>query len=341
MQHFQGCIDNGVSFNAIAKFRFSAIDKDKFNELLVNIGYVNDRLHESLGDLLLEGLTQDVGAQLINLVSMAKTMDEIQTLVRAEPSWLRNDLPLIISAALKSIGSTAHVPKLGENGKWGNLDHELKDLLDKISNQASQAYLQYIHQEPIGEPKGLFEHGLPRTAVCYDNSWYYAEWKQYGWTNSLDERRSVQDSIYLLAKLLIASKQTSCRTLGCFIIHNEEMMDRFLVLYRWPDNAGRQVKPPKSLWQYVASSYKPSLSSRLRLASELAKSLLLLHFADWMHKAISSDNMIFFACNESGGRSLADPYLVGFDYSRTSVPNTPSQKLDGDAEIEYAAIQTA
>jgi serine/threonine protein kinase len=169
--------------------------------------------------------------------------------------------------------------------------------------------------------------------VKYDGSWYYAEWKRYDWATPGEMRRKAEDSILGLARLLNAPKHVSFRTLDCFGIQNETAQEQFKFLYRCP--AGQEeLHPPRSLWEYMSSSYKPSLSARFQLARELARSVLLLHSANWMHKAISSDNIVFFPKSHSKERSLEGPFIVGFDYSRPATAGAPSQELQRDARVD-------
>jgi hypothetical protein len=309
------------------KFRFAAFDKKDFEKLLHDIRLLNDKLHETLDDQLLEGLTQDVGLLLISTVSMAKTVNEIRDLVRAEPSWLRTDLPIILSAALKSVGLTA-----GGATRDDDTDRdELPRLLERMSNQAAHQPLQFILEKRLESFRLFREHGFPRGAVKYDGVWYYVEWKGYGWAVPGEMRKKAENGILGLAQLLNVPKHQSFRTLDCFGIFDENKQEQFKFLYRWPGQPDTP-RSPKSLWEYMSSSYKPSLSARLQLARELARSVLLLHSANWMHKALSSDNVVFFP--QSDERSLENPFIVGFDYSRPADLDAPSQKLQKDARID-------
>jgi serine/threonine protein kinase len=231
----------------------------------------------------------------------------------------------------------------GERAETGGTgDVELQQCLARMSNQTSgHVPVQVIIKSrirccgPLGKQR---QQGSLRYAAKYDDSWYYVEWKRYGWVSTEQARKKVQDSIQSLANLLNAAKDGSFRTLDCFGVLHEEVKEQFMFLYRWPEdnfNNGAEFPiAPKSLSDCMWSSYKPSLSARLDLAKKLARSVLLLHAADWMHKAISSHNILFFPRDGSGsGRrrkehSLEEPFLVGFDYSRPSGLDQPSQPVD-------------
>ncbi|KAK0709391.1 hypothetical protein B0T26DRAFT_754608 [Lasiosphaeria miniovina] len=165
----------------------------------------------------------------------------------------------------------------------------------------------------------------------YDGFWYYVEWKRYDWATPGEMRKKAENGILGLAQLFNAPKHQSFRTLECFGILDDKCQEQFEFLYRWPGRPDNP-RPPKSLWEYMSSSYKPSLSARLQLARELARSVLLLHSANWMHKALSSDNVVFFP--RSDERPLESPFIVGFDYSRPANLGAPSQKLQKNARID-------
>lgn len=64
---------------------------------------------------------------------------------------------------------------------------------------------------------------------------------------------------------------------------------------------------------------RPPIGDIFRLAHTLASSLLGFHKATWLHKSISSLNIIFFPdAFECVAKSIASPYLIGFNHSRVS-----------------------
>ena len=71
--------------------------------------------------------------------------------------------------------------------------------------------------------------------------------------------------------------------------------------------------------------YLPSLTNRFRLAEKLASALYLFHSVEWYHKAISSHTIVFFTTLD-GDECLANPYFIGFDYSRLASKVEESEK---------------
>ncbi len=77
-----------------------------------------------------------------------------------------------------------------------------------------------------------------------------------------------------------------------------------------------------------------SLGRRFIIAQTLASALICLHLADWLHKAIRSENILFFAESmASAGNTL--PYLVGFEYSRPDAPDERTEEIVDEKEYVY------
>ena len=66
-----------------------------------------------------------------------------------------------------------------------------------------------------------------------------------------------------------------------------------------------------------------SLSQRTKLAHRFAESVLCLYAAEWLHKGIHSDGIVFFPSIETKELELTEPHLASFGYL-TPVPMTRS-----------------
>jgi serine/threonine protein kinase len=86
------------------------------------------------------------------------------------------------------------------------------------------------------------------------------------------------------------------------------------------------IKDPKSPGK-VRVMPVHSLSERLTFAWKLAVALLLIHSAGWLHKSISSENVVVLersdkSINKAFPFTLGEPLLVGFQLSRPSSAET-------------------
>jgi len=110
---------------------------------------------------------------------------------------------------------------------------------------------------------------------------------------------------------------------------------RFGMLFDYPLSAQPANIPPVALRVMMKQQPRPSLECLFRLAQSLVKSLHCFHRANWLHKNISSHNVLFFSdtqevaagniSHDEHGSSInvsgyPTPYLVGFNHSRPSDP---------------------
>ena len=78
---------------------------------------------------------------------------------------------------------------------------------------------------------------------------------------------------------------------------------------------------------------RPSLDQIFGTALKLANVVLTMHKANWLHKNISSYNIIFFPNRFSSiAEAMTEPYFIGFSYSRlnleTAFTQGPNKQLD-------------
>jgi len=92
-------------------------------------------------------------------------------------------------------------------------------------------------------------------------------------------------------------------------------------VYRYPDFATPKALPV-TLRDLLGEAYNsddpkvPSLEDRFKLARNLAIAMYQLQCAGWVHRKISSYNIIFFKDRKTEELDLGHPFLVGWQYSR-------------------------
>ncbi|KAK5747441.1 hypothetical protein LTR17_000082 [Elasticomyces elasticus] len=264
------------------KFWFAAVDKDKFRELLQDIGSIVDKLNAYLSDQLQDDMIEAQHRQQLQAIETACKVDELKTMLEANS--LRNllHLPETSAALLRFIQIS---DQAGPDAK--ELETLIAQTMQTSHNTLEEIVLKEVKVQAIlGSDKmtGLAD---------YRDVLFWIEWKKYEFGTE-QERVMIRDSIAKLALLLNAPKHKSFRTLECF--------------GKVDDNQGR-----------------------LQLARQLGRSLHLLHTAGWMHKALSSHTIIFPPLTEAFPRSLDDPNIVGFAYSRPDQEGHPSIPLSGNA----------
>ena len=178
------------------------------------------------------------------------------------------------------------------------------------------------------EPEiNVFSERSPREMAVYEGQRVFVEWKQYDAEKNVGrEGMEISARIQNLATHLHASKPSGFRALDCLGYFEDDSTDRYCFVYKLPPGAHPR-KPPTSLLSYWASKWRPSLSSRLVLAKQIANCLFELHTAGWLHKSFCSENIVFFPKAEQTPRTLEQPYLVGFEYARKAGPDELSEEI--------------
>ena len=109
--------------------------------------------------------------------------------------------------------------------------------------------------------------------------------------------------------------------------NNRDNPARFGLVFEKPSYA-QSSDQAVTLRQLLDNEEKPSLTVRVELALTIASCLLYIHAVNWLHKAIRSDNILYFRKN--GVLDFADPTISGFDYAR---PARSGQKTSGSDDI--------
>jgi hypothetical protein len=170
-------------------------------------------------------------------------------------------------------------------------------------------------------------HDIPSTQVLI-------EWRMIPNTLSPAVKDGLHDQIHDLGLLLhSANKPTEFRTLDCIAVVDMPVApqedDRYGLIFKLDEK--KQVFTLFDL--LMDEAFAPeSLSHVLKLIQTLSKALLFLHLGCWLHKGIRSDNILFFA-EDISDVNLCEPYIGGFEYSRTFAVKRLTQNV-GDDKFE-------
>ena len=124
-----------------------------------------------------------------------------------------------------------------------------------------------------------------------------------------------------VARLLsMKDKPTELRTLDCVgvtISRDQETMYRFVheLKAKHAFTLTHLLRTPTRENILGCHRDKWALEKKFALARQLARAVLYLHLAGWLHKGIRSNNVVFCADREDAV-DLSEPFLVGFEYSR-------------------------
>jgi serine/threonine protein kinase len=144
---------------------------------------------------------------------------------------------------------------------------------------------------------------------------YSSKWKEQS-----AEEKVVR--IGSLAKLLSREQQPiGFRFLRCKGLIMSDSEQAYKVLFELPNRGYGIRRQPKSLLTLLTEttkSWKPDLQQKIRLAQGLVLTVQALHSASWLHKALCSQNVLFFpsSAQKLDDYDLSDLYLVNFRMSR-------------------------
>jgi hypothetical protein len=270
----------------IGRFKWAIMDKEKFNELLQQLKYYNDSLYSLLPREIGFTITRDVLAVL--LASASK--DNLE--------------------AYRSLGTSREsLVSLGSMDQY------------KVISAAASVALKISGRSPRADDILV----IPRNEIRPDGQGSrLGTWEQR--RVFIETHRTIRSdtqgikhrNIRLLASLLSQARMSqdfsTPRCLGISFIDTGAPT----MIQELPDGVD-PVAEPVTLYEMMSdeNSRIPTLDDRFRLAQAISRAIFQMHSAGWMHKDISSKNILFFKDKEAGGAYRVDqPYLKGFRFSR-------------------------
>lgn len=331
----------------LKKLRWASLDQDRIRELVSQITYFNNCLQG-----LLESAEQDfvrvgLAALLRDLVSRSTDRVDLDLLrVLLDKEAISGADAVDAAAILKQARLLTGVDtRKGEK----NLTSTVQNLSASSSNigappprerpklsKLSPAAL--IRKSPKAEEKGreVATYNLV-TAKKIVRACVLMEWKRVDKNNDQRLQKRIQELCFLMTNL-------SDTTFHCpkFIgyLKRELSGDYNAYAYVWElvnlstdtnPEIEPQIRPLSTLFDHPR---RVSLSERYRIAHDLAETVLQLHTAGWLHKAICSDNILFVERGSSTWENgtVHGPYITGYEYSRNTFEDT--EKFPADPTLE-------
>ena len=177
----------------------------------------------------------------------------------------------------------------------------------------------------------LFQFAPSKTKVLVERLVYKGAWASH--VEELIER---VDAIATLRNKNLTN--SIFHILQCRGYYHDASKFEFGFVYDLPESTRNTV--PKTLTEVfdltAAKPLQPSLTDRFKLAKSLASHVLDFHRAGWIHKGISSNNIICFpGAFSSVAESLRSIYFIGFNNSRNDVINSYTEFLEQDLEYQH------
>ncbi|CAM1504616.1 Fc.00g022070.m01.CDS01 [Cosmosporella sp. VM-42] len=297
------------------RLRWVAFDGDKFEELLANLTRMNDSVLSFLDPHQKRQHHEIQESTFMTVLKVNDKMDDLKRLIQSldVKEYRRNGYFMPNAGAPVSPSNNSHVELVqfkALNVELENKRQPEDNLAEaKKSSEVSGVKLstQHVHftAPSIGNESLRF-----RSAGSYNGNPVWVEWKLYSPGASGLPPSYMKDRISKLAILLRGEhKPTAFHTPDCFGYIDQVEEARLGFVFRRDHFSDPRV--PRSLYELLAKTERPSLTARIELAEVLAISIWYLHAVNWIHKGVRSDNILF---QDEG--DIKNPMLSGFDFAR-------------------------
>jgi hypothetical protein len=322
-----------------------AFDEDVFVDLLRRLTELNDYLHELMRGHQARALEQTTSRTYLEMVQVRASVDELKQLLTAA-LLLEKDEPKNRSIGAGRRRNDTALASLARFKILNAVNDDRRGVkppsYDVSLESTRKRYSQISHDERSAATNTRTEGQFYSDGDTTHEVWI--EWKPYKevWNQALHKQVSSREDVKrvkALVALLESSKPAEfCvpRCLGYFDDRDDSDHSqhdfRFGLIFQKPDWVPPNVAPV-TLHHLIGTMPMPSLTDRVALAHKVAVCVLYLHAVDWLHKAIRSDNILFFSTTSSP--ELTKPYLSGFNYAR---PDRPDETTTGDGLDSWAEL---
>ena len=229
----------------------------------------------------------------------------------------------------------------------------MKQIASALEGRSKSSGSMLIDERQIAKPiEGFHWYGTSKFhAVDGSEKQILIEWLEYdaSWARRQDELiQRVQDITSFRAPSSASHAFPVLTSAGYY--HRMEKRS-FGIVYYFPP---RQSKPslsipnmeePRNLRDIISKissrARRPSLDQAFGTALKLVNVVLTMHKASWLHKNISSYNIIFFPNRfKSIAEAMTEPYFIGFSYSRLNLETAFTQGPHVQLEYQHPEYLT-
>ncbi|KAK0629175.1 prion-inhibition and propagation-domain-containing protein [Bombardia bombarda] len=364
------------------RVRWVAVDKDAFRALLKNLHKLTERLHELMRDYRERKIDDITAKTYREMVMARNDVQDLKYMMDAVGRQLanyssitagtkkrgaqKNDLILQDLIRLKKISHTWEMifPRLehiiadnasGSSSSSSSSNSAIDRLMDILleigiavphySAAKISEVFEWNERVSTAVPETM---SRPRGTVLVSDNYVpvWVEWKTLGDVSncSSKELESMGRTI-ALAEMLHMPKPASLHVPDCIGFFDDRQVsgaDRYGWIFEMPKGCHFYTRVV-SLYSMLGQEwFRPSLTQRVELAVMLCETVMNLHAANWLHKGIISENVIFFVSEGDeartddndrdegyfSGESRLQPLLSGFEYSRPEGSETTARDAD-------------
>lgn len=322
----------------VKRLRWAARDKAKLQAFLGEISALIDKLEFLLDSSERQQEKAEYDRLLREVISLATTTAEagqIKDFLAEGRHHQKGEQSINAAAYLKQVRLT-----LGADKREDEISPKLASEMRGLKMPKLPVLKRSLKPWNGGE---LFESNLE--FATYGDKQVLIQWKLVEGTQW--ERYTPQ--IKCLTVFLMSLSDQSFRSLPCMGYYPLQSHGRHGIVYSMPTPNFSDTPEPDSdsipdwdlrtLHSLLHTHPHLSLSRRLSLAHALATTLLQLHTAGWLHKNLSSSNLIFLAPRGSSSAYFlqTNPYVIGYEYARSDTRDAakafthlPDTELEAD-----------
>ncbi|CAL5872456.1 uncharacterized protein PFLUO_LOCUS6720 [Penicillium psychrofluorescens] len=299
------------------RFRWAVFDRERLETALARLGVLNDGMQSLLDSQQQFTLHQVQTRTSMQVLQLNNKVDHLLQIFQAgnmQRSLTQNFEPRRETEVLATL---ARFKALNIDINSNPSDELSKDgLLDAGSCTIFRS-----------SPATYMTREIERSVGLYDGKPAWIEWKYYDpvLQNGHPDQFTQARICKLSALLKNSQKPTQFHTPACIGYFNDAPHNRFGLVFRRPTGPA-SAHAPTSLFDIFHDDEKPSLSARVHLAHTLATAVQHLHSTNWIHKAIRSQNVVFFT--EPGHTDLSNPFLCGFGLARPAHNTEMTERPD-------------
>ncbi|RTE76737.1 hypothetical protein BHE90_008811 [Fusarium euwallaceae] len=288
------------------------VDEKHFDNLLGRLGKLIDSLRELVEDhqlRQLQELTREIHMQMVQVRGSVTELKQLMTATNSH-SLVLSGSDKTQSDGFQLLYNLAKLKEINTSGIHADAVAALSIPIDCV-----------VYERARNQSRMVAKY----TSEGSGQKFVWVEWKSYTKELSRDGSGPLEMDISStaleqsaqLASLLACPKLEDFHVPHCFGYFlekdNRGRTSRLGWVFKIPDSEyGSHA--PRSLHWLFSNVARPPLSDRVSIACKLTTSLMYLHSVNWLHKAIRSDNVVFYW---DGTRpNLEQPILAGFEYAR-------------------------
>jgi Prion-inhibition and propagation len=332
------------------KLKWTVFHKDKFEEMLSNIVTLNESMMRFLESHDREKHFKMQEITLMQILQVNNRIGDLFQLVESlrDTGAMREKRRVAVglSASSEETSSEEYEERAVRLTRFKavRLAIEAEQTGELPGNKAvAQAAELSIEKMKLVSTADDVERGRKqRSCGAFDSRPVWVEWKYYEPAlgegddsdgNDPQPPSFVENRISKMAKLLRdQEKPPEFRVPDCLGYVRDLKQCRLGFVFTLDATSAPSL--PISLFELISSRPKPSLTTRIKIASLISSSIWYLHSTQWLHKGLRSENIVFQSLKAF---STPLPLLCGFDYSRPVNVNqtTTEQPLENPLHDLY------